>query len=85
MIIDTATLYPGTRTRSRLITYKLDSSGRIHGAMHVEELLEHFSEHREGYTDYRHMHKEYSDNLLAGLIKLDQWSNACGRNVRVPQ
>ena len=85
MIIEMVTLHTGTCTRSRLITYKLDSSGRIHGAMHVEELLEYFSEHREAYTEYRYMHKEYCDNLLAGLIKLDQWSNACGRNVRVPQ
>ena len=83
MIIEMVTFHAGTCTRSRLITYKLDSSGRIHGAMHVEELLEYFSDHREGYTEYRHMCKEYCDNLLAGLIKLDPWSNACGTKIRI--
>ena len=28
---------------------------------------------------------EYVDNLPPGFIKLDPWSNACGRNDRVPQ
>ena len=39
VIIETATLHAGTCTctRSRVITYELDSSSWIHGAMHVEE------------------------------------------------
>ena len=37
VIIETATLHAGTCTRSRVITYSLDSSSWIHGAMHVEE------------------------------------------------
>ena len=51
----------------------------------MEELLEYLSDHREGYTEYRHMHKEYGDNLQTGFIKLDPSSNACGRKGRVPQ
>ena len=45
-------------TRSRVITYSLDSSSWIHGAMHVEERVEYDSDHRDGYTPCRHMHKE---------------------------
>ena len=37
MIIEMATLRAGTCTKSRVITYWLDSSSWIHGAMHVEE------------------------------------------------
>ena len=39
VIIETATLHAGTCTctKSRVITYLLDSSSWIHGAMHVEE------------------------------------------------
>ena len=37
VIIEMATLLAGTCTRSRVITYWLDSSSWIHGAMHVEE------------------------------------------------
>ena len=37
VIIETATLHAGTCTRSRVITYFLDLSSWIHGAMHVEE------------------------------------------------
>ena len=58
MIIEKATLNTGTCTRSRVITYRLDSSSWIHGAMRVEERLEYLSDHREGYTPCRHMHKE---------------------------
>ena len=63
MIIEKAILHAGTSTRSRVITYKLDSSGWIHGTMraeeiHVEERVEYNSEHRDGYTPCRHMHKE---------------------------
>ena len=45
-----------TCTRSRVITYFLDSSSRIHEAMHVEEMVEHHSNHRDRYTPCRHMH-----------------------------
>ena len=31
----------------------------------MEEMLEYLSDDREGYIEYRHMHKEYCDNLLA--------------------
>ena len=53
--------------------------------MHVEERAEYHSDHRDGYTPCRHMHKEYGDNLLPGFIKLDPWNNACGRKGRAPQ
>ena len=53
--------------------------------MHVEERVEYDSDHRDGYTPCRHMHEEYGNNLLAGIIKLDPWSNACGRKGRVRQ
>ena len=58
MIIEKAIRHAGTCTRNRVITYSLDSSSWINGAMHVEEMLEYLSDHREGYTEYRHMHKE---------------------------
>ena len=60
MFIETATLHAGTCTRSRsmVITYFLDSSSWIHGAMHVEDRVEYNSGHRDGYTACRHMHKE---------------------------
>ena len=60
VIIETTTLHAGTYTRSRAITYMycLDSSSWIHGAMHVEERVEYHSDHRDGYTRCRHMHKE---------------------------
>ena len=45
-------------TRSRVITYFLDSSSWIHGAMHVEDRVEYNSGHRDGYTACRDMHKE---------------------------
>ena len=54
VIIETATLHAGTCTRSRVITYSLDSSSWIHGAMHVEERVVII----ETYTPCRHMHKE---------------------------
>ena len=41
--------------------------------------VESGNEAKIGYTPCRHMHKEYGDNLRAGFIKLDPWSNACGR------
>ena len=37
VIIETAKLHVGTCTRSRVITYFLDSSSRINGVMHGEE------------------------------------------------
>ena len=40
MVIETATLNAGTSTRSRVITYLLDSLNWIHGAMHVEDRVE---------------------------------------------
>ena len=60
MVIETAKLHAGTCTRSRsmVITYFLDSSSWIHGAMHVEDRVEYNSGHRDGYTACRHMHKE---------------------------
>ena len=58
VIIETATLHVGTCTRSREITYELDSSSWIHGAMHVDERVECHSDHRESYTPCRHMQKE---------------------------
>ena len=54
VVIETATLHAG----SRVITYSLDSSSWIHGAMHVEDRVEYNSGHRDGYTACRHMHKE---------------------------
>ena len=50
MIIETATLHAGTCTRSRVITYWLDSSSWIHGAMHVEERVKYHSDHIETAT-----------------------------------
>ena len=58
VIIETATLHAGTCTRSRVISYALDSSSWIHGAMHVEESVEYHRDHRDGYTPCRHMHKQ---------------------------
>ena len=58
MVIETATLHAGTCTRSRVITYELDSSSWIHGAMHVEDRVEYNSGHRDDHTACRHMHKE---------------------------
>ena len=43
MVIETATLHAGTCTRSRVITYQLDSSSWNHGAMHVEDRVEYNS------------------------------------------
>ena len=37
VIMEMVTLFAGTCTRNRVITYSLDSSSWIHGAMHVEE------------------------------------------------
>ena len=58
MVIETATLHAGTCTRSRVITYELDSSSWIHGAMHAEERVGCHNGHRDGYTACRHMHKD---------------------------
>ena len=55
---ETATLNAGTCTRSRMITHSLDSSRRIHGAIHVEEKGNYPSVYKDGYTQCRHMHKE---------------------------
>ena len=53
-----AILHIDTCRRSRVITYFLDSSRWINGAMHVEDTVEYNSGHRDGYTACRHMHKE---------------------------
>ena len=58
VIIELAKLHAGTCTRSRVITYILDSSSWMHGAMHVEERVEYHSDHRDGYTPCRHTHEE---------------------------
>ena len=50
VIIETATLHASTCTRSKVITYSLDLSGWIHGAMHVEERVEYHSDHIETAT-----------------------------------
>ena len=50
VIIETAALHAGTRTRSRVKTYDLDSSSGIQGAMDVEGRVEHHSDHRNSYT-----------------------------------
>ena len=55
---ETATLNATTCTRSRVITHLLDSSRRIHGAIHVEEKGNYHSVNRDAYTQYWHMHKE---------------------------
>ena len=54
MVIEMATLHAGTCTRSRVITYSLDSSSWIHEAMHVEDRVEYNSGHRDDYTACRH-------------------------------
>ena len=46
MIIETATLHEGTIRRSRVITYALDSSSGIHGAICVEGMIEYRSDHK---------------------------------------
>ena len=51
----TATLHAGTCSKVR--TYKLDASRWIHGANQVEESVEYHSDHRDGYTQCRHIHK----------------------------
>ena len=81
MIIEMTTLHAGTFTRSRVLTYSLDPSK--YAAMHVEKRIEYPSDHRDG--SMRQMHKELGDNLRAGFITLESWSNACGRKCRVPQ
>ena len=79
------TLLAGICTKIRATTYLLDLSNLIEVAIGVEERVEYHSNHREGYTQCRHMHKEYSDNLLSGVIKLNPSSNVCGRSSTVPQ
>ena len=49
VIIETATLNAGACTKSRVITYFLDSSW-IHRAMHAEERVAYSNDHRVGYT-----------------------------------
>ena len=86
MNIEMAALQEGTLPRSRMITYILNSSSRIHAAMHVEERVEYHSEHRDGCTPRGYMPKEQGDSLPTGFIKLDPWSNACGESVEyIPQ
>ena len=77
MVIETATLHAGTCTRSRVITYFLDSSSWIHGAMHVEDRVEYNSGHRDGYTACSHRSRVITYYLDSS--KLNPWSNACGR------
>ena len=77
MVIETATLHAGTCTRSRVITYLLDSSSWIHGAMHVEDRVEYNSGHRDGYTACSHRSRVITYYLDSS--KLNPWSNACGR------
>ena len=36
----TATLHEGTRTKRRVVTYDLESTSWIHGAIYVEERVE---------------------------------------------
>ena len=45
---ETATLNAGICTRGRVITHSLDSSRRIHRAIHVEEKGNYHSVHRDG-------------------------------------
>ena len=52
--------------------------------MHLKERVEYHSDHSDGYTPCRHIHKEKDDNLHAEFIKLDPWNNACGKG-RVSQ
>ena len=85
MIIEMVTFHAGTCTKSRVITYSLDSSNWIHGAMDAEDRVKYRSNHRAGCTLCGHMHKEYSDNLHTGFIKSDASSNACERYNRLPQ
>ena len=47
--------------------------------MNLEEKGNYHSVDRDGYTQCRHMQKEYGDNSLAELIKEDPWSNTCVR------
>ena len=54
MVIETDTLHAGTCTRSRVITYCLDSSSWIHGAIHVEDRVEYNSGNRDVYTACGH-------------------------------
>ena len=77
MVIETATLHAGTCTRSRVITYFLDSSSWIHGAMHVEDRVEYNSGHRDDYTACSHRSRVITYYLDSS--KLNPWSNACGR------
>ena len=53
-----AILQASTCTKSRMITYELDSSSWIDGAMHLEERVEYHSDHKDGYTSSKHMHIE---------------------------
>ena len=55
VIIEMATLHTGT-CKSRVITYCLDSSSWIHGAMHAKERAEYSSD-TDGYTPCRDMSK----------------------------
>ena len=55
---ETATLNAGTYTRSMVITYSLDSSRQIHGAINLEEKGNYHSVHRDGYTQCRLIYKE---------------------------
>ena len=77
MVIEMATLHAGTCTRSRVITYLLDSSCWIHGAMHVDDRVEYNSGHRDGYTACSHRSRVITYYLDSS--KLNPWSNACGR------
>ena len=58
VIKETATLDAGTYTRSKVKTYRLDSSSGIHGALYVEGRVKYHSDRRNSYTACRHIHKE---------------------------
>ena len=58
VIIEKATPDAGTYTRSKVKTYRLDSSSGIQGAMYVEGKAEYHSDHRNGYTPCRHTNKK---------------------------
>ena len=51
MIIEMSILHSvDTCTRSKVITYRLESSSGFHGAMYVEQKIEYHSVHRNACT-----------------------------------
>ena len=51
MIIKMSILIVDTCTRSKVITYSLDSTKGVHGAMYVEQKIEYHSDHRNDYRN----------------------------------